>query len=266
MKLNLVRGSFSQGTRALTVPALLAGFMALGVHAGCEGDSGTNANTNTSGGSSNETGGDSGNGSDTGGSDSSTGASSNSEGGTNASSGGDSNGNAGNPSSAGSDGSGAVGGSSGGDTSSSGGAGGGSGELDEFSTYCEHFPETVTLGETIQPEVTGAVLCVNSDDDECRLTTNTYSDGTNPCSYEDSLVFFGFDSDEDLGYARLPSDWEWTAVSAGAINGSFAYVIEDLPTATEITATATAPDDSTYELVFQFAANGSFTITSFEET
>ncbi len=146
-------------------------------------------------------------------------------------------------------------------TSSGGGGSGGGEPIDPQSTACTEFPETVALGATIDPSINGAVLCYSEVSESCRLTTNTYSDGTNPCPTTDSIVgFFGGASDN---YVRLPSTWTIDTSTAGMIEPSFPYVLTLVPTGESVTMTITSPIDATYTVVFSFETGGMFTMTSF---
>ena len=157
---------------------------------------------------------------------------------------------------------GGAGGSTGGSSSGTGGSSGG--PSDPQSTACSAFPETVTLGETIQADTFGAVLCTPGTT-KCRLTTNTYSDGVNPCANADSAAMF-FTSDPGMAGVEhrvtLNSMWHVHSATAGTINSSFDYLLEGVPSGQAVTMVIRSPDNTEYEVVFQFGSDKSFTITS----
>ena len=144
-------------------------------------------------------------------------------------------------------------------TGEGGGAGAGGDPVDP--NLCENFPVTVTGGETIQVDVTGAILCL----DPCRITTNTYSDGDGACGSQTGQLRFFIDTSPGSNYANLQSDWAWESSSAGNINQSFSYSLEAIPSETVVTAVVSAPDQTEYTVVFSFPGNGQITITSFTE-
>lgn len=151
--------------------------------------------------------------------------------------------------------------SPGGGPSGEGGAGGGGGEPVD-PNLCENFPVTVTGGPTIQLNVTGAILCL----DPCRVTTNTYSDGEGACGAQAGQLRFFIDGDQSpSNYASLLSDWTWESASAGTIDQSFPYYLNDIPGETEITAVVSDADQGEYTVVFSLPGNGQITITSFSE-
>jgi hypothetical protein len=177
-----------------------------------------------------------------------------------------SGGGAGTPGSGGSSGeagSGGTGGSSAGESGAAGEAGGPS-NPDPQSTACSAFPETVMLGETIALNTYGAVLCAATSPSACRLTTNTYSDGVNPCAQPDRIAtFLASTADNSL---QLLSTWHITSTTAGTVTPALDYSMTAIPDSTSVTATIESPDGDTYSLVFEFGAGRSFTITSFTET
>lgn len=147
--------------------------------------------------------------------------------------------------------------------SGSGGEAGSPGGSDTQSTACSEFPETVMLGESLQLNSYGAVLCEATDPNACRLTTNTFSDGTNPCANADTVAFFStLDTDHTL---QLNSSWHINSTTAGTIDDQFDYVLTEIPVSTEITVVIEAPGGTTYQMVFEFGAGREFTLTSFAE-
>ena len=148
-----------------------------------------------------------------------------------------------------------------------GGDGGDGGGLDPQSTACSAFPETVAMGPTIGLGQTGAVLCFSMDDDSCRLTTNTYSDGENPCPSESNLVaFYGVAAMSEYHlFAGYPGflDAEVTSITAGAIDQDYSHIVTEIPESTSVTAVIEA-GGRTFEVVFTFDGS-SLTVTSFEE-
>jgi hypothetical protein len=177
-------------------------------------------------------------------------------------------GEAGSPSSGGSGGNSGEAGTSGsaGESGAPGGGGeaGGSGDPDTQSTACSAFPETVTLGPTITVDTFGAVLCGTANTSTCRLTTNTYGDGTNPCEEADRVGTFL--ASESIHTLSLQNTWHINSSTAGTIDSSNDYYMSAIPTGTSVTAIIEDPDGDTYSLVFEFGTGQSFTITSFTET
>lgn len=166
-------------------------------------------------------------------------------------------GDAGSPGAGGDAGSGGSGGSSAGS--------GGSGGSDPQSTACSDFPAAVTLGESFVLDTYGAVVCTLEDEQTCRLTTNTYTDGTNPCATADTIVSF-FTTEPGTAnvehYVNANSTWHIVSTTAGTINTSFDYVLEDVPSGQSVTIVIRSPGNDEYEVVFQFENDRSFTLTS----
>lgn len=162
-------------------------------------------------------------------------------------------------------------GASGGAAGAGGSAGsigsGGTGGLDPQSTACADFPASVQLGPTIQLTTTGAILCFDPTTNECRLTTNTYSDGVNPCPGianvtppHDVVRFFASASGN---LVNMPEGWTFVSTSAGTINASFPNYLEAVPTGTAVHIVVAFPDSSQYAIDFQFNGGSSFTLDSF---
>ena len=147
-------------------------------------------------------------------------------------------------------------------TSTSGGGGGaGGGSLDPQSTACVDFPATVTLGETIDPTTTGAILCYSESTESCRLTTNTYSDGTNPCPAADSVA--GFFAAASGNRVQLPSTWTIESSTAGTIDTTFPYYMTQVPTGQAVTTVIRSPSNAAYTVDYSFDGAGQLTMTSF---
>lgn len=147
-----------------------------------------------------------------------------------------------------------------GEAGMSGGAGGGS---PGPGNTCEDFPVTVTMGETIGIGSTGALICL----DPCRITSNTFSDGADACPNEAGQVRFFTDAGQSVSNrANMPSGWEWDSASAGTINESFTYVLENIPSETTVTAVLISAEQVEYTVVFSFSGDGQLTVTSFTET
>lgn len=146
-------------------------------------------------------------------------------------------------------------------TSSGGGGGAGGGTLDPQSTACVDFPATVTLGETIDPTTTGAILCYSESTESCRLTTNTYSDGTNPCPAVDSAA--GFFAAAAGNRVQLPSTWTIESSTAGTIDATFPYYMTQVPTGQAVTTVIRSPSNAAYTVVYSFDGAGQLTMTSF---
>jgi hypothetical protein len=155
----------------------------------------------------------------------------------------------------------ASGGTAGATAGGAAGTAGAGGAGDPQSTACSAFPKTVTLGDTISLDDKGAVLCFNTTSKACRLTTNTYSDGTNPCPNADTAVYFLYNSKTKKGIARLQNTWVWNSASAGTISEdktSLNQIDEDA----QITAEA-EHTGSKFNAAFSFDGENMFTIKSF---
>jgi hypothetical protein len=140
---------------------------------------------------------------------------------------------------------------------SEGGAAGGGSDLDELSTSCDDFPATVEMGPTIAVDTTGAVLCA----DVCRVTSNTYSDGINPCADEDFIL--GFFSSEGQNWVRVIGALEIVSTSAGTLDPTF---VDDVPAGEGVTVVIENTDTTAeYTVVFEFDESGELTVTSFSE-
>ncbi len=137
-------------------------------------------------------------------------------------------------------------------------------KLDPQSTACTGFPATITLGPSIQVDTFGAVLCFDAAADECRLTTNTYSDGMNPCPYgRNAASFFSDGSYHTLSVPSFMSTWEIASISHGTFDAhTVAALPQDEPITAIVKSGAAGPE---YTVVFQFNGGKSFTLTSFEE-
>lgn len=161
-----------------------------------------------------------------------------------------------------------VGGAGGADAGQGGGGAGGGGGLDPQSTACDDFPATVTMGETFVVDQVGAILCVSLTGDACRLTTNTYSDGVNPCPAEENLL--GLYGDVSDGAYRVSAgfpgtlDAEIVSISSGTIDETFPYHATDIAEGTPVTAVIEV-EGRTFEVVFEFN-DAELTLTSVEET
>jgi hypothetical protein len=141
--------------------------------------------------------------------------------------------------------------------SAEGGSGGGGNGLDELSTSCDDFPATIEMGPTITEGTTGAVLC----SDTCRVTSNSYGDGVNPCANEDRIL--GFYSSEAQNIISLIDPHEFVSTSAGTLDPTY---IDDVPTGEAVTVVIENTDTTAeYTVVFEFDGNGELTITSFSE-
>jgi len=147
-----------------------------------------------------------------------------------------------------------------GGTPGEGGAGGdASGGLQSIA--CADLPASVTLGAALELNSFGAVLCAAATA-ECRLTTNTFSDGPNPCEFADNVGFF-----KELEGARslmLNNGWTIASATAGTIDGT-ETALTAIPVGTEITAVIVAPDDAEYDVTFTFGAGQAFTLTAVTE-
>jgi hypothetical protein len=152
------------------------------------------------------------------------------------------------------------GGSATGGAGGAGGSDGGNG-LDPMSTACNDFPATVELGPTIGLGQTGAILCYHAATEACRLTTNTYSDGENPCPSGDDILFFSEAVANNS--VNLPQGWEFVSASDGMLNQGLNNFLNMVPEDTEITAVIKSPDAVEYTVIFTFDGGGQFTITSF---
>jgi hypothetical protein len=166
-------------------------------------------------------------------------------------------------------GTGASGGAAGGGGSAGSTGSGGTGGLDPQSTACADFPASVQLGPTIDATTTGAILCFDPTSNECRLTTNTYSDGVNPCPGlpnvsppHDVVRFFASASGN---FVNMPEGWTFVSTSAGTINASFPNYLESVPTGTAVNVVVAFSDSSQYAIDFQFNGGSSFTLDSFSE-
>jgi hypothetical protein len=164
-------------------------------------------------------------------------------------------------------GTGASGGAAGGGGSAGSAGSGGSGGLDTQSTACADFPASVELGPTTDLTTTGAILCFDPPSNECRLTTNTYSDGVNPCPGianasppHDVVRFF---ANASGNFVNMPEGWTFVSASAGTINASFQNYLEAVPTGTAVHIVVAFPDSSQYAIDFQFDGGSSFTLDSF---
>lgn len=138
-----------------------------------------------------------------------------------------------------------------------GGSGGGGNGLDELSTSCDDFPATIEMGPTVSLETSGAVLCA----DVCRVTSNAYSDGVNPCANEDRIL--GFYSSDAQNIISLIDPLEFVSTSAGTLDPTY---IDDVPTGEAVTVVIENTDTTAeYTVVFEFEGNGELTVTSFSE-
>lgn len=133
---------------------------------------------------------------------------------------------------------------------------------DTQSTPCSALPVTITLGETIQVNTTGAVLCVNLASDQCRLTTNTYSDGVNPCPEEDTVAVFMSGATNVLSVPGYMGSWRIVWISHGTLDPQW---VSSLPTGEPVTASLKPSDDGPeYALNFQFNGDNTFTLNTFK--
>ncbi len=88
------------------------------------------------------------------------------------------------------------------------------------------FPATVEMGPTVSEDTSGAVLCA----DVCRVTSNAYSDGVNPCANEDRIL--GFYSSDAQNIISLIDPLEFVSTSAGTLDPTY---IDDVPTGEAVT-------------------------------
>jgi len=135
-----------------------------------------------------------------------------------------------------------------------------------LSTACGDFPATVTLGESIQLNTTGAILCFDPGTAACRLTTNTFSDGTNPCANSDiAALFFSSTGSNVLSTPSATGNvWHIVSISDGTLDANY---VDDLTTSEVVTAVIEDVGASVqYTLVFVFNGGTSFTLTSFTQT
>ncbi|MFN0252738.1 MAG: hypothetical protein ACKV2T_38040 [Kofleriaceae bacterium] len=136
---------------------------------------------------------------------------------------------------------------------------GADGGTDPQSTTCAALPVTVTLGPSIAAGTTGAVVCLEGTN--CRLTTNVYSDGTNPCAETNVAVrFFNMGTSNRI---FPPGTWTLVSSSSGTFN---AQGISDIPSSTSTTAVLNrTSDNAQYTAVFTFNGGANFTLTSFAQ-
>lgn len=146
------------------------------------------------------------------------------------------------------------------------GVGGADGGLDAMSTACSALPATIVMGPTNGLTTVGAVLCYSLDDAACRVTTNTYADGTNPCPNGERLL--GFYSETDQVANRIHAgDPEMVAeiisLSSGTINQEFPSDASGIAADTSVTTVIEVGQQS-FQVVFTFSG-ASLTVTSFNE-
>lgn len=146
------------------------------------------------------------------------------------------------------------------------GVGGAGGGLDAMSTACSALPATIVMGPTNGLTTVGAVLCYSLEDAACRVTTNTYSDGTNPCPNGERLL--GFYSETDQVANRIHAgDPEMVAeiisLSSGTINQEFPSDASGIAAGTSVT-TVIEVGQRSFQVVFTFSG-ASLTVTSFNE-
>lgn len=146
------------------------------------------------------------------------------------------------------------------------GVGGAGGGLDAMSTACSALPATIVMGPTNGLTTVGAVLCYSLEDAACRVTTNTYSDGTNPCPNGERLL--GFYSETDQVANRIHAgDPEMVAeiisLSNGTINQEFPSDASGIAAGTSVTTVIEVGQQS-FQVVFTFSG-ASLTVTSFNE-